>query len=357
MARTARTRDTAQMSCTRRLVTEREHRDGRPGSAFGLTLLLAIGVAALVIGATASPGAAQSYPIQPIRFILPWAPGGTTDMLARIVGPRLSEQLGQPVVIENRPGGGSHVGTDFVAKARPDGYTIVMVTPETAMGPSLFKKLNYNVLTDFKPVSLVAQVPLVLLSKPDLPVKNLKELIAYAQANPGKINYGSGGIASSSHLAIELLMSETKINMVHTPYKATGPGMVGLLAGEVDLLVPAMPTALPHIEAGKARALAVLSKERNAALPNVPTPRELGLDVEVINWWGILVPAATPANVATRLHGAWMKVAAMPETQNAIRKTGCDLLTSSPEQFGEFIKAEVVRWGKIIKAAKVPPLD
>jgi tripartite-type tricarboxylate transporter receptor subunit TctC len=357
MARKAKTRETAQKSRTRTLVAERGYRDGRAGAAFGLTLLLAIGVAALAVGAMASPGAAQSYPTQPIRFILPWAPGGTTDILARIVGPRLSEQLGQPVVIENRPGGGSHVGTDFVAKARPDGYTIVMVTPETAMGPSLFRKLNYNVLTDFKPISLVAQVPLVLLSKPDLPVKSLKELVAYAQANPGKINYGSGGIASSSHLAIELLMSETKTNMVHTPYKATGPGMVGLLAGEVDLLVPALPTALPHIEAGKVRALAVLSKERNRALPNVPVPREFGIDVEVINWWGILVPAATPANVASRLHTAWTKVAAMPETAEAIKKTGCDPLTSSPEQFGEFIKQEVVRWAKIIKAANVPPLD
>lgn len=311
----------------------------------------------LLVGALVSAGHAQSYPSQPIRLVLPWSPGGTTDILGRIIAPKLSEQLGQPVVIENRPGGGSHVGTEYVAKARPDGYTIILVTPEITMGPSLFKKLNYNVLTDFKPISLVADVPLVLLSKPALPVKNLKELVAYAKANPGKINYGSGGIASSSHLAVELIISETKINMVHTPYKATGPAMVGLLAGEVDLLVPAMPTALPHIEAGKARALAVLGKERNAALKDVPTPRELGMDVEVVNWWGILVPAATPANIVSRLHAAWSKVAAMPETAEAIKKTGCTPLSSSPEQFAEFMKAEVTRWAKIIKEANVPPLD
>jgi tripartite-type tricarboxylate transporter receptor subunit TctC len=316
----------------------------------------AIAGVTLLVGALVSAGHAQSYPSQPIRLVLPWSPGGTTDILGRIIAPKLSEQLGQPVVIENRPGGGSHVGTEYVAKARPDGHTIILVTPEITMGPSLFKKLNYNVLSDFKPISLVADVPLVLLSKPALPVKNLQELVAYAKANPGKINYGSGGIASSSHLAVELIISETKINMVHTPYKATGPAMVGLLAGEVDLLVPAMPTALPHIEAGKARALAVLGKERNAALKDVPTPRELGMDVEVVNWWGILVPAATPANIVSRLHAAWSKVAAMPETAEAIKKTGCAPLSSSPEQFAEFMKAEVTRWAKIIKEANVPPL-
>jgi tripartite-type tricarboxylate transporter receptor subunit TctC len=321
-----------------------------------LTLGVVAG-AVMLVGALAPAAHAQDYPSQPIRLVLPWSPGGTTDILGRIIGPKLSEQLGQPVVIENRPGGGSHVGTDYVAKARPDGYTITLVTPEITMGPSLFKKLNYNVLTDFKPISLVADVPLVLLSKPALPVKNLKELVAYARANPGKINYGSGGVASSSHLAVELIISETKINMVHTPYKATGPAMIGLLAGEVDLLVPAMPTALPHIHAGKARALAVLGKERNPALPDVPTPTELGMDVEVVNWWGILVPAATPANVVRRLHAAWSKVAAMPETAEAIKKTGCRPLSSNPEQFADFMKAEVTRWAKIIKEANVPPLD
>ena len=357
MAETVRTGEALQCA-KRRAPVQNQAEYGHRTAARRLfaTAGVIVGVV-LLVGTMMSPTHAQSYPSQPIRFILPWAPGGTTDILARIIGPRLSEQLGQPLVIENRPGGGSHIGTDFVAKARPDGYTIVLVTPEIAMGPSLFKKLNYNVLKDFAPISLVAKVPLVLLSKPALPVKNLNELVAYAKANPGKINYGSGGIASSSHLAVELLISEAKINMVHTPYKATGPAMIGLLGGEVDLLVPAMPTALPHIAAGKARALAVLDKERSPSLPDVPTPKELGMDVEVVNWWGILVPAATPADVVKRLHTAWTKVAASPDTEEAIKKTGCTPLSSTPEQFSDFMKAEVTRWAKIIKEAKVPPLD
>lgn len=314
--------------------------------------------AVLLIGAMVAPLGAQSYPDKPIRFILPYAPGGTTDIVGRIIGPKLAERLGQSVVPENRAGGGGNVGTEFAAKARPDGYTIVLVNPDMTTGPSLYKKLSYDLIKDFVPISLVAQTHLVLLVKPSLPVKTLKELVEYAKANPGKLNYGSAGIGTTTHLAPEFLQRLVNINMGHAPYKGAGPSLIGLLGGEVDIVVCSIPTALSQIQAGKVRALAVLGKERALSLPNVPTAKEAGIDNFVVFiWYGMLAPAGTSRDIINRLNGEWIKIAAMPDTAQKMLTVGSEPLSSSPEQFSELLKAEIARWAKVIKEANIPPFD
>jgi tripartite-type tricarboxylate transporter receptor subunit TctC len=309
----------------------------------------------MLAGVSAPVGAqAPAYPDRPIRVLLPFPPGGGTDLVGRLVGQRLSEQLGQPLVIENRPGAGSHVGIELAAKSKPDGYTIVLVAPEFTTGPSLYKKLNYDPLKDFAPVSMVAQISYVLTVGPSLPVTSLREFIDYAKANPGKVNYGSPGNGSGPHIAVELLKSLTGIDIVHVPYKGAGPAMTGLLGGEVQMTVLAAAAAVPHIQAGKVKALAALSKERIAALPAVPTSKEAGVDNWVVDlWWGILVPAGTPREMVNRLHAAWVKTAALPETIEKMRAAGFEPLSSTPEQLNAFINAETVRWAKVIKDANI----
>jgi tripartite-type tricarboxylate transporter receptor subunit TctC len=314
--------------------------------------------AILLIGVMVSPLCAQSYPNQPIRFVVNFPPGGGTDFTARIIGPKLAERLGQPVVIENRAGGGGNVGAEFVAKARPDGYTIGIVTVDITPGPSLYKKLTYDPTKDFAPISLVAQNPLVFLVSLNLPVKNLKEFVEYAKANPGKINYGSSGMGGLGHLSGELLKSLAKINMVHAAYKGAGPALVGLVGGEIDMTVVSAASAMPHIQAGKARAFAVLGKERIASLPDVPTSKEAGVDnFEALYWSGILAPLGTPRDIINRLNGEWAKIAAMPDVIEQIRKGGLETVSGTAEQFSELMRAEVARWGKVIKEANIPSLD
>jgi tripartite-type tricarboxylate transporter receptor subunit TctC len=312
-----------------------------------------VGAVALFV-AVAGDVDAQAYPDRPIRFILPFAPGGGTDIVGRIIGQKLSEQLGQPVVPENRPGAGSHVGIEAASKAKPDGYTIVLVAPEFTTGPSLYKTLNYDGIKDFAPITLVAEIPYVLTVGPSLPVNSLKELIDYAKANPGKINYGTPGNGSGPHIAVELLKSLTKIDIVHVPYKGAGPAMAAMLGGEVNMAVTATASALPQIQAGKVKPLAVLSKQRAPGLPDVPTTTEAGLPGwQVALWWGILAPAGTPRDIITRLNATWLKAAALPDTVDKMRKAGYEPLTSTPEQLAEFIKTETVRWAQVIKDAKI----
>ena len=315
----------------------------------------AIVAAVLLIGITVSPLCAQSYPNKPIRFILPMAPGGAVDILGRIIGSKLAERLGQPVVPENRPGAGGNVGLEFAAKAKPDGYTIVMGNPGLATSPGLYTKLSFDPIKDFAPISLISQVHLVLIVHPSLPVKNLKELIEYAKANPGKLNYGSTGIGSVTHLANELLKTLVKIDTVHVPYKSAGPALIGLMSGEVGMQALTTTAAMAQIQAGKVRALAVLSNGRAPSLPNVPTAKEAGVDNwEVTIWYGILAPAGTPRDIVTRLNAEWVKIAAMPDVIEKMRSAGgAEPLSGTPEQFSEFIKTETVRWAKVIKEANL----
>ncbi len=328
------------------------------GTRRALMAAAAIVGAVLLIGTMVSPLCAQSYPNKPIRFILPFAPGGSFDILGRIIGPKLAERLGQPVVPENRPGAGGNIGAEVTAKARPDGYTLLLTGTTISLSPSLYRKLHFDPIKDFTPVSLVAQTPLVVVIQPSLPVKNLKELVEYAKANPGKLNFGSGGIASTPHLAGELLKSLAKIDIVHVPYKGVGPALIGLMGREVDMVPASASAALPHIQSGKMRALAVLSNERIRSLPNVPTAKEAGIDnFDVTMWYGILAPAGTPRDIVTRLNAEWTTIATIPDIMEKIQKVGFEPMSSTPEQFAGFLKAEILRWSKIIKEANIPSID
>ncbi len=336
-------------------VVQRRNRINRSVKAWQALMIMG---AFLLIGPMVAPLGAQSYPNKPIRLILPMAAGGPTDILGRIIGQRMAERLGQPVVIENRPGAGGNIGCEVAAKARPDGYTILFSSTALATSPSLYKKLNYDPIKDLAPIAQTAQSPNVLLVHPSLPVKNLKELVEYAKANPGKLNYSSGGIGVTTHLASELLNSLAKIKIVHVPYKGGGPALIALVSGEVQMQVIGPSVALPQIQAGKVRALAVLSNQRLSSLPNVPTAKEAGIDnYEVTSWFGILVPAGAPREIINRLNEEWIRSAAMSDTIEKMQKVGFEPVSGTPEQFGEFIKAETVRWAKVIKEANIVSID
>ena len=308
----------------------------------------------VMAGATVAPLYAQTYPVKPIRIILPMNPGGATDILGRIMGQKFAERLGQPFVPENRPGAGGNLGLELAAKARPDGYTIVLSPPAIVLSPSLYKKLNYDPIKDFAPISFVAEIPNVLVVRTSLPVKSLKEFIEYAKANPGKVNFGSGGIGTTNHVAGEVLKSLAKINIVHVPYKGVNQAMVAMMGGEVDMVVIGTPSSLPQIQAGKVRALAVLSEERLPPLPSVPTAREAGIDnFEMSASYGLLAPAGTPREIINRLNAEWVRIAAAPDVRESIQKVGFEPLSSTPEKFAEFIKKEIARWGRIIKEANL----
>lgn len=310
----------------------------------------------LLAGAMIAPLYAQTYPTKPVRFILPFPPGGPTDILGRAVGQKLSEGLGQPVVVDNRPGAGGNVGTEFAAKQPPDGYAIALVSPALVYSPSLYKKLGYDPVRDFAPVALVAQIPNVLLVHPSVPARNLKELVQLARAHPGKLNFGSGGLGTGQHLAGETLKVLARVNMVHVPYKGSNQAMLGMMGGEVDMVVIGIPPALPQIQAGRVRALAVLAAERAPALPNVPSAREAGFPgYEVLSWYGVVAPAGTPREIVNRLNSELVKIMRSPDGRERIVGAGFDTMTSTPEQFAEFIKTELARGVRIIKAAGIEP--
>ena len=330
----------------------------------GLTaqwVLMTAGViigAFLLIGAMVAPLCAQSYPDHPIRFILPFAPGGGADILGRLMAPKLEERLGQPVVCENHGGAGGNVGFDLVAKARPDGYTILLAGTSFAISRGLYKQLNYDAIKDFEAISMAGQITNLVLVNPSLPVKTLKEFVEYAKARPGKLNFTSGGVGTGTHLATELLMSLTGIKMVHVSYKGAGPALVGLISGEADMMVLGIAQSKEQIQAGKVRALAVLDKERLPALPDVPTAKEAGIDnYEVSAWYGMFAPAGTPRDIVKRFNSEWVRIAAMPDTIEKIRNSGVEPISDTPEECSAFLKAEIARWTKVIKEANIPLVD
>jgi tripartite-type tricarboxylate transporter receptor subunit TctC len=319
-----------------------------------MTTACAIVAALCSVVASAAPLSAQTYPSKPIRLILPFQPGGTTDIIGRIIGQKYAERFGQPVVPENRPGAGSNLGIELAAKAKPDGYTMVLTSPALTVSPGLYKKLNYDPVKDLAPISMVVEGHYVLVIRPALPIKNLKELVAYAKANPGKLNYGSGGIGTAPHLAGELLKSLAKINIVHVPYKGANLAMTGVMAGEVDMVVIGITNAVAQIQAGKVRGLAVLSNARVPSLPDVPTAKEAGIDnFEVTSWYGLLAPAGTPRDIINRLNAEWAKIAADPDTKEKMQKAGFETVAVTAEQFSDFIRQDIARWGKVIKEANL----
>jgi tripartite-type tricarboxylate transporter receptor subunit TctC len=313
-----------------------------------MALGIVIGVLFLV-GAMAAPLSAQDYPNKPIRFILPFPPGGATDILGRIVSQRLSERLGQPFVPENQPGAGGIVGTANVTKSRPDGYIIGLASGGAISVHMSAQKRYYDSAKDLAPISQVGAVRNVVIINPNLPVKNLKELIEYAKANPGKLNFSSGGLAAPPHLGVVMLNNLAKVNMVYVPYKGANQAMMAMMANEIDLVVIPSTSALPQIQAGKVRGIVVLSEERLAAMPELPTAKELGYDVEASSWFGIFAPAGTPPEIVIRLSAEWAAAAALPETRQMMQKAGFDTLSNTPEKFAEFIRKDTAQWSKVIR--------
>lgn len=323
-----------------------------PGLHWAVPVLLAI------FSAAANPLAAQDYPNRPIRMVVPYGTGGITDITARIIAPRMSEVLGQQVVVENRPGGAAIPGFDLVAKARPDGYTVVLATTALAANPILFRKLPYDAEKDFAPVSLIVIVPTVLVVHPSVPARTVKELIALAKSRPGTLNYGSAGNGSDNHLTAEVFKHAAGIDALHIPYKGGGAVMVDLVAGQVAFVFAVLPTAYPYITSGKLRALAVSSLKRNAALPDVPTVSEAGIPGFNVNaWTGLLGPAGTPANVIGRLHDAAVKALQSPAVGERLKSLGAEPVGNTPAQMGAHLKTELNRWATLAREVKFELAD
>jgi tripartite-type tricarboxylate transporter receptor subunit TctC len=310
-------------------------------------------LAALLLSALAGAASAQ-YPSRPVRFIVPSAVGGGTDIIARAIALKLSESLGAQFVVENRPGAGQMIGIELAAKAPADGYTILMAASTLAINPIMYKAVPYDPVRDFAPITQAATLPNVVVVHPSLPVKSISELIAYAKAHPGQLNFASAGIGTSPQMSIELLKSMAGIDMVHIPYKGTAPGVVDVLAGQVLVMAPNVLTALPHIKSGKLRALAVTSPKRSAALPDVPTVAEAGLPgYDSTQWYGVLAPAGTQREIVARLHGAIARALRDEEVGRRLAADGAEPVGSSPEEFTAFIKSETEKWAKVARAAGI----
>jgi tripartite-type tricarboxylate transporter receptor subunit TctC len=309
-------------------------------------------VSALLCTVTAAQTAA--YPARPVRFIVPSAAGGGTDIIARAISLKLAESLGQQFVVDNRPGAGQMIGIELAAKAPPDGHTILMAASTLAINPIMYKKVSYDPLRDFAPITQAATLPNVLVVHPSLPVNSVAELIAYAKQRPGQLNFASAGIGTSPQMSIELLKSMAGIEMVHIPYKGTAPGVVDLLAGQVLVMAPNLLTALPHIKSGKLRALAVTSAKRTQALPEVPTVAESGLaGYDSTQWYGVLAPAGTPREIVMRLHDEIVRALRDAEVGKRLAADGAEAVGSSPEAFTAFIRSESEKWAKVASAAGI----
>jgi tripartite-type tricarboxylate transporter receptor subunit TctC len=309
-------------------------------------------VSAVVVAATANLAYAQSYPSKPVRVIVPFPAASATDVLARTIGQKLSEKWGRPVIIENKPGAGGNLGTEIAAKAPADGYTILMGTVANAISTSLYKKLNYDFVKDFTPVTLVATTPLVLAANPKFPASNIKEVIAYAKDKPGKVNFGSGGIGTSNHLAGEMLKSMAGIDMLHVPYKGTPAAHSDLLSGQVNLMFDNIVAVMPHLKSGRMKAIAVTSAKRVSTLPNVPTVAESGVPgFDAVSWIGALVPAGTPKDIVNKLNTDLVAVIGMPDVKERLSASGAELAGSTPEQLAEHIRNETEKWAKAVKAS------
>ena len=295
---------------------------------------------------------AQAYPTKPVRVIVPYAPGGSTDVLLRIFAPRLSEILGQQVLIDNRPGAASIIGLDIVAKAPPDGYTVGIANIAYGANPSLYRKMPFDSAKDFTPVGQIAIVTLVLSVHPSIPVLTVKEYIALARSKPGDLTYASAGNGSANHLAGARFAHAAGLKLQHVPYKGGGPAVVAIVSGEVSTLFATIPSALQHFKSGRLRALAVSSAKRNSALPELPTVAEAAPlpGFEAIEWQGVMLPAGTPREIVLKLNQAFAKVTSMPEVKEKVSALGSDLVSGTPEQYEAFLKRELATWSKVVKA-------
>ena len=300
----------------------------------------------------AAGSAAQTYPSKPIRMICPFAPGGGTDFVARIVGKELSDALGQSLVIENRGGAGGAIGTEIAAKATPDGYTLLLGSAgPLAIQPGLTTRLRYDPLKDFAPITQVASMPFVLVVHPSLPVKSVQEFIALARAKPGQLNYGSPGTGSTTHLAAELLKMVAKINVVHVPYKGVAPALADLVGGQVQFMSGDLSSVMPQVKAGRLRALAVTGEKRSSFVPELPTIAESGVPgYAASGWFGVLAPAATPRGIITRLNAVIVKGIRGAEAHQRLAALGGDVVANTPAQFAAYMREDLAKWSKLIKA-------
>ena len=316
-----------------------------------------VGSYCLFMLAAVIPGTAAAqaqYPAKPVRLVVPFPPGGGSDTLARILGPKLGDALGQQVVIDNRPGAGANIGAEVAAKAPPDGYTLLMGNVAHAINASLYSKLGYDFVKDFAPVSLLASTPNILVVHPSVPAKTVKELIALAKSRPGQLDVASSGAGSSAHLAGELFNNMAGTKMNHVPYKGGGPAVVALVGGQVSIGFATTPSVVQHVKSGKLRGIAVTSAQRSPATPELPTVSEAGLKgYEAGTWYGTLVPAGTPKEAIARQHAESVKLLAAPDVKQRLDAAGFEPIGTTPEEFGAYIRSEIAKWTKVVRAAGV----
>ncbi|MBI3937045.1 MAG: tripartite tricarboxylate transporter substrate binding protein [Betaproteobacteria bacterium] len=314
-------------------------------------VLCVAGAAIAATPAQRAGSAAQAYPDRPIRFIVPYTAGGNVDFIGRTVAQKLSETFGQSVVVDNRPGGASNIGAEIVARAAPDGYTLLIGGTANTVNMTLYRRLSYDVVKDFAPVSLLTIVTNILVLHPSIPAKSVKELIALAKARPGELTYASAGIASSTHLAAELFKMMAGVDILHVPYKGGGAVVTDLLGGRVSMYFGTMPSSLPHVRTGKLRALAVTSDKRSAGMPELPTIAESGLPgYGQSSWQGLMAPAATPRDIVARLHAETIRVLSLPDVRERLVSQGADVIASSPEELAEFIQTDVAKSAKLVRS-------
>jgi tripartite-type tricarboxylate transporter receptor subunit TctC len=303
-----------------------------------------------LVAAFAATAQAQ-YPSKPVRLIVPFPPGGGTDAMGRIVAQKLTEQLGQQVVVENRPGGGANIGVEVAAKSPPDGYTLVVITITNAIGQSVYSKLNFDLVKDFAGITRLATTPHILVVHPSVPVKSVKELIAFAKARPGELLYSSSGSGSAAHLGGEYFASLTGVKMTHVPYKGGGPSMIALVGGEVASCFATMPSAVGFVKSGRLRGLAVTTAQRSPSTPDLPTIAETGFKAfELGSWYGLAAPAGTPKEVIARLNAEALKLVKLPDVKKRLDNSGFEVTVGTPEDYTEFVRVEVAKWGKVAKS-------
>ena len=311
--------------------------------------------AAVVLGHATFAVHAQDYPNKPIRFVVPYAPGGASDVTARLLGQKMTEAWGQTVAVDNRAGANGIVALEFVAKSPADGYTILMANlGPNAINPAVYSKLPYDPVKDFAAVTLTTLVPNILVVNPYLPARTLKEIFALAKAKPDQLSYGTGGHGSSNHLSMELMKSMTGIRITHVPYKGDVPAMIDAMAGQIAMSVPTVVAATPYVKSGKLRAIAVTSKSRVRSLPDVPTVAEAAVPgFESVSWGGVMAPGGTPAAVVNRLNAEIVRILKLPDMQERLQALGADVVGSTPAEFAAYLDAEIARWSKVAKAASV----
>jgi tripartite-type tricarboxylate transporter receptor subunit TctC len=310
----------------------------------------------IALSLLALPVVAQNYPTRAVRLVVPSSPGGGTDISARILAPQLTQFLGQQVVVENRPGAGTMIGGEAVARAAPDGYTLLMGISTLAINPAMYKKVSYDALKDLAPISQAVSLSNVLVVHPSLPARSVKEFVALVKPRPGQINFASAGVGTSPHLSMELFLVMTGLKMLHVPYKGSGPGVTDLIAGHVPAMMPNMLSAQPHIKSGRLRALGVTGSKRAPGADDIPTIAEAGVPgYEAVQWYGVLAPAGTPRDIISKLHTGVVRALQNPEVRQRLLNDGAEPIGSSPEEFAAYLRSETAKWAKVTQAAGIRP--